>query len=99
MNPMERRLINNRAPIAELMKTPSRTHGTGKKTRATTAKGKDRADKVKGLNARLGMSPVSSKTNSDVRLSADARSPADNTDASDAFSPRSTVSQRQCFHL
>ncbi|WRT68045.1 uncharacterized protein IL334_005020 [Kwoniella shivajii] len=46
----------NRAPITELMKTPSRTQ-TVKKTRATTAAAKDRNDKVKGLNVHLAPSP------------------------------------------
>nr|XP_018262064.1 uncharacterized protein I303_05079 [Kwoniella dejecticola CBS 10117]OBR84222.1 hypothetical protein I303_05079 [Kwoniella dejecticola CBS 10117] len=57
----------NRAPITELMKTPSRTQ-TVKKTRATTAAAKDRADKVVGLNARLALSP-STKQNNRVALS------------------------------
>ncbi|GFZ50575.1 hypothetical protein JCM24511_08332 [Saitozyma sp. JCM 24511] len=48
------------APITILIKTPSRTHGTSKKTRATTAAGKERADKVKALNAK---SPVSKTAN------------------------------------
>ncbi|WVQ65352.1 uncharacterized protein L199_003528 [Kwoniella botswanensis] len=57
----------NRAPITELMKTPSRTQ-TVKKTRATTAAAKERTDKVKDLNAHLALSP-STKQNSRVALS------------------------------
>ncbi|WWD18744.1 hypothetical protein CI109_103198 [Kwoniella shandongensis] len=51
----------SRAPITELMKTPSRTQ-TVKKTRATTAAAKDRTDKVKGLNARMALSPVNKQS-------------------------------------
>ncbi|WWC88403.1 uncharacterized protein L201_003314 [Kwoniella dendrophila CBS 6074] len=57
----------NRAPITELMKTPSRTQ-TVKKTRAHTAADQQRTDKVKGLNARLALSP-STKQNSRIALS------------------------------
>jgi len=80
-------LTLHRAPITELMKTPSRTRTT-KKTRATTAIAKDRTDKVKGLNARLGLSPASNKSNSHVsdklffRLSSD-----DSKQARQPFSP------------
>ncbi|WVR06591.1 hypothetical protein IAU60_003623 [Kwoniella sp. DSM 27419] len=58
-------IMNNtgRAPITELMKTPSRTQ-TVKKTRATAAAAKDRTDKVKGFNARLALSPVSKQSSS-----------------------------------
>ncbi|KAK8858852.1 hypothetical protein IAR55_003082 [Kwoniella newhampshirensis] len=58
----------SRAPITELMKTPSRTQ-TVKKTRATTAAAKDRTDKVKGLNARMALSPVGNKQSSRAPLS------------------------------
>ncbi|OCF56830.1 hypothetical protein L486_05685 [Kwoniella mangroviensis CBS 10435] len=57
----------NRAPITELMKTPSRTQ-TVKKTRATTAAAKERTDRVKGLNAYLALSP-NTKQNSRAALS------------------------------
>ena len=59
-------MLGHRAPIAELMKTPSRTQ-TIKKTRATTVAGKDRTEKIKGLNARLGLSPVTVKMSYQVR--------------------------------
>ncbi|OCF37313.1 hypothetical protein I316_01222 [Kwoniella heveanensis BCC8398] len=55
------RQANDNVPIAEYMKTPSRTQ-TVKKTRATTAAAKDRTDKVKGLNARLALSPASKQS-------------------------------------
>ncbi|ORY31861.1 hypothetical protein BCR39DRAFT_525761 [Naematelia encephala] len=58
---------SSRAPITELMKTPSRT-ATTKKTRATTAAAKDRTEKVKGLNTRLALlSPSPSKGSPAVR--------------------------------
>ena len=50
-------LMSLRAPITELMKTPSRTQ-TAKKTRVATTAARDRTEKVKGLNARLGLSPI-----------------------------------------
>lgn len=46
----------NSAPMAELMKTPSRTQ-TVKKTRAMTTAMKDRTDKINRINSNLG-SPV-----------------------------------------
>lgn len=51
-------MILSRAPITELMKTPSRTQ-TVKKTRAMTTALKERTEKVTVLNARLHGSPMS----------------------------------------
>nr|XP_019013019.1 uncharacterized protein I206_02516 [Kwoniella pini CBS 10737]OCF51800.1 hypothetical protein I206_02516 [Kwoniella pini CBS 10737] len=58
----------NRAPITEIMKTPSRTQ-TVKKTRAATTAAKERTDKVKGLNARLALSPSSKQNQTRTALS------------------------------
>ncbi|ODO09941.1 hypothetical protein I350_02164 [Cryptococcus amylolentus CBS 6273] len=44
------------APIGELIKTPSKTQ-TVKKTRAAIAAAKEKTEKIKGLNARLALSP------------------------------------------
>ncbi|WVQ84371.1 hypothetical protein IAT38_006523 [Cryptococcus sp. DSM 104549] len=55
------------APIADLLKTPSKTQ-TVKKTRAATAAAKERTEKVKGLNARL-FSPTQQITRSRSPLS------------------------------
>ncbi|WVF68772.1 hypothetical protein IAT40_003544 [Kwoniella sp. CBS 6097] len=55
------RQADENVPIAEYMKTPSRTQ-TVKKTRATTAAAKDRTEKVKGLNARLALSPANKQS-------------------------------------
>ncbi len=63
-SPIKKTDINkhtNRAPFAELIKTPSRTQ-TSKKTRATTQAVKDRSQKIKGVNAKLGLSPVTVTT-------------------------------------
>lgn len=46
-----------RAPIMELMKTPSRTQ-TVKKTRAATTAMKEKGEKIRALNLQVG-SPVS----------------------------------------
>ncbi|WVQ73311.1 hypothetical protein IAR50_002879 [Cryptococcus sp. DSM 104548] len=46
------------APIGELIKTPSKTQ-TVKKTRAAIAAAKEKTEKIKGLNARLALSPPS----------------------------------------
>jgi len=49
------------APIADLIKTPSRT-ATAKKTRAFMTATMNRAEQVKAFNARLALSPLADKS-------------------------------------
>jgi len=64
--------LTPRAPIMELMKTPSRTQ-TVKRTRAATTAMKERGEKLKALNLHVG-SPVSKTSTPSVRVLLDRTS-------------------------